>query len=154
MKIYQLERENSIESNGLLPFKEIYALEDRTLKQEALMTNKILANAIEGDGKLNIDKVQMIAKYNANLILSQAIDKLIIQSYSPVKQVVDRINYLCKTLLGKVLSKKELSLIKKTIFDVFTNLYSQKQASWIFYQAHSPHVTTYKYNLTSHMKPV
>ena len=147
MKIYQLEREDSIESNILLPFKEIYALENGTLTQEALMTNQILANAIEGDGNLNIDKVEMIAKYNANLNLSQTIDKLIIQSYSPVKQVVDRINSLCENALDILLSKQQRSLIRKTIFDVFTNLYSQKQASWIFYQACSPRVTTYKYNL-------
>ncbi len=147
MKIYQFESKHPMNSNIVLPFKEIYTLENRKSQQEAFITTQILANAIEGDGELNVDKVMMIAKYNANLVISKVMNKLIVQAYSPITEIVDRIYSLVKTSLNVVLSKQEQFLIKQKIYEIFTNLYEQKQASWIFYQACSSRLTAYKYNL-------
>ncbi len=75
------------------------------------------------------------------------INQEIQQSNNQVSVMLDKLVNLLKQVTGVVLPEVQTQQFASTIKEAFSNLNTQKDEAWIFWQKKEGHKTTYQYNI-------
>ncbi len=140
-------------NNENIDFRQIYDIAPQYVKQ-AMDMARVFQDAVvpvKIDGKdslkFDFDKALAQVKAHSEMAMVGIVNQTISQSSSQASSMVNKIIELVKNVLSVTLTEKQKETYEACITNAFTNLSTQSQDAWIFWQHEESHKTTYQYNM-------
>ncbi len=140
---------SSEEESKQINFKQIYSMDSKYINQ-ALEMSQVFQQAIENTSeglKFNFTKALELINKHSEMAVVSTINQEIQQSNDQVSVMLDKLVNLLKQVTGVVLPEVQTQQFASTIKEAFSNLNTQKDEAWIFWQKKEGHKTTYQYNI-------
>lgn len=138
---------------GQINFKQIYALSPQYISQ-AISISRVFQDAlvsitIDGNECLKFDfsKALDIVRKHDEMAVVGTINQTISQSSAQASVMVDKVMNLLKNVLTITLTENQKKTYEESINSAFTNLRTQSEDAWIFWQHQRSQKTTYQYNI-------
>lgn len=140
-------------NNEDIDFRQIYDIAPQYVGQ-AMDMARVFQDAVvpvkindKESLKFDFEKALAQVKAHREMALVGVVNQTITQSSSEVTVMVDKVMDLVKSVLSISLTDKQRETYEECIKNAFTNLSTQSQDAWIFWQYDEAHKTTYQYNM-------
>lgn len=141
------------DNEGIVEFKQIYSIDPKYVGQAITMAG-VFQGAIESVKiqdkdclRFNFSKALDIVKNHSEMAIVGVVDQTISQTSSEVSVMVSKVIELLNSILHVTLTDTQKKSYEDSIAEAFTNLSTQSEDAWIFWQHEEAHKTTYQYNI-------
>ncbi|MFJ4654462.1 hypothetical protein ACIP5Y_24595 [Nocardia sp. NPDC088792] len=129
-------------------YRENFQVAPQYLNQAASLADVFQGAIHPTDLSFDVEKALQIARDIPQSSVLQAFDQLVFSQITQVSDMVDELTETVRTMSELAIGSPTFwAQVASAITDVFTNLYTQEDAIWIFWRRGASMSTSYDYNV-------